>query len=114
MNDPNAHRMDPRPGSAEELIALARAAEPCAAVPLGQAAYLDQDAWFEAAFAALPASVFDPVVLAAVDQLMHDSESISTTARQRLVRGADRGVRWRQTHGDQLGHLLRDPGTASG
>lgn len=108
MNDQNAHHTDARPGSAEDLIARARAAEPCAAAPLDQAADRDQDAWFEAAFAALPPDVFDPVVLAAVDHLMHDSESVSTTARHRLVRGADRGVRWRQGHRDQLGHLLRD------
>jgi hypothetical protein len=108
MKDQNTHPTDARPGSAEDLIARARAAEPCAAALPDQAADRDQDAWFEAAFAALPPSVFDPVVLAAVDHLMHDSESVSATARQRLVRGADRGVRWRQRLGDQLGHLLRD------
>lgn len=114
MNDQKAQHMDTRPGSADELITRARATEPYAAAPSDQAADRDQEAWFEAAFAALPAGVFDPVVLAAVDRLMHDSESISATARQRLVRGADRGVRWRQTHGDHPGHLLRDPGAGSG
>jgi RNA polymerase sigma-70 factor, ECF subfamily len=114
MNDPNAHRMDARPGSVEELIARTRATVPHAAAPPAKAADHDQDTWFEAAFAALPPGVFDPIVLATVDHLMHDSESISATARQRLVRGAERGVRWRQTHSDQPGHLLCDPGTTSG
>jgi hypothetical protein len=53
------------------------------------------------AFAALPPDIFDPVVLAAVDRLMNDSESITIAARQRLADGADRGVRWRQRLGDQ-------------
>lgn len=39
---------------------------------------------------------------------MYDSESVTVAARQRLVNGADRGVRWRQKLGDQLEHLLRD------
>ncbi len=103
MDDQNLQRMCPGPDSAEELIARAREAEPRARPLPEQSDDCDQDAWFEAAFAALPPGVFNPVVLAAVDHLMHDSESITVAARQRLVGGADRGVRWRQRLGDQLG-----------
>jgi hypothetical protein len=96
------------------VIARARKAEPCAVPPSEHAADPDQGAWLEAAFAALPAIVFDPVVLAAVDRLMHDSEPVSVTARQRLVGGADRGARWRQRLSDQLEYLLRDYRTRLG
>jgi hypothetical protein len=68
-----------------------------------------QDAWMAAAFAALPATdFFDPAVLEAVDLLMQDSESVTAEARQRLVEGANRGVRWRRRLDDRLGKLLLD------
>jgi len=98
------------PGSAEDLIAQAMSSEPLAtALPDQSCAACDQDAWMDAAFAALPASdFFDPVVLEAVDRLMHDSESVTAQARQRLVDGAARGVRWRRRLDNHLGKLLRD------
>jgi hypothetical protein len=62
----------------------------------------------EAAFATLPASeMFDPAVLAAVELLMNDYESVTVKARQRLVDGAGRGVRWRHRLDNHLGNLLR-------
>jgi RNA polymerase sigma factor (sigma-70 family) len=100
MDDQNIQRRRGGPDSAEDLITRARQAEPCTLAP-EQAGDADQDEWFEAAFAALPPDVFDPVVLAAVDHLMNDSESITIAARQRLAAGADRGVRWRQRLDDQ-------------
>ena len=109
MDDKNAQRIGAAPDPAKDLIARAREAEPCAPALPGQAGDCAQDAWFEAAFAALPSGVFDPVVLAAVDLLMRDSESVTATARQRLVDGAERGIRWRgRLGGQQLEHLLRD------
>jgi hypothetical protein len=114
MDNQNVQRMHAGPDSAEDVIAAAREAEPFAVPPSEHTADPDQDAWLEAAFTALPASVFNPVVLAAVDRLMLDSESVSVTARQRLVGGADRGVRWRQRLSDELNHLLRDRRAALG
>ncbi|HET9970335.1 MAG TPA: helix-turn-helix transcriptional regulator [Streptosporangiaceae bacterium] len=108
MDDKNVQRTGAAPDPAEDLIARAREAEPDAPALPGQAGDCAQDAWLEAAFAALPPGVFDPVVLAAVDRLMQDSESVTATARQRLVGGAERGIRWRNRLGGQLEHLLRD------
>lgn len=45
---------------------------------------------------------------------MHDSESVTAKARQRLVDGAERGIRWRNRLGGQLEHLLRDRRRALG
>jgi hypothetical protein len=109
MNHQNAKRNYHDPGSAEDVIARAQASEPLTIALPEQPADSKQDAWLEAAFAALPASsFFDSVVLEAVDLLMQDSESVSVQARQRLVSGADRGVRWRQRLGGHIGNLLRD------
>jgi hypothetical protein len=114
MDDKNAQRIGAAPDPAKDLIARAREAEPCAPALPEQADDCAQDAWFDAAFAALPSGVFDPVVLAAVDLLMYDSESVTATARQRLVGGAERGIRWRNRLGGQLEHLLRDRRRALG
>ena|ERR1022692_2349797 len=98
------------PGSAEDVIARARSSEPLAITLLDvPAAGCEQDTWMEAAFRALPASaLFDPAVLEAVDLIMQDSESVTAQARQRLVDGAARGVRWRRRLDNHLGNLLRD------
>lgn len=99
-------RNDPGPESAESVIARARNAEPpVMALPGQQPDDGEQDTWMEAAFTALSASdLFDPEVLAAVELMMNDSESVTVSARQRLVEGAGRGVRWRR----RLGNLLRE------
>src|SRR5260370_40966774 len=102
MDDQNVQRMCAGPDSVEDLIARAREAEPRALALPEHADDCDQDTWFEAAFAALPSDVFNPVVRPAGDRFRHDSESITVAARKRLVGGADRGVRWRQRLGDQL------------
>ncbi len=114
MDDKNVQRTGAAPDPAEDLIARAREAGPYAPALPGKADDCAQDAWLEAAFAALPPGVFDPVVLTAVDLLMHDSESVTATARQRLVGGAERGIRWRNRLGGQLEHLLRDRRRALG
>lgn len=101
MDDQDVHRRCAGPYSAEELIARAGKAEPHALGLLDPADDPDQDGWIETAFVALPPDIYDPVVLAAVDHLMNDSESITIAARQRLADGADRGVRWRQRLSDQ-------------
>ena len=109
MNHQNARHNFHEPGSAEDVIARAQNSEPLAIALPARPADNEQDAWLEAAFAALPASsFFDPVVLEAVDLLMQDSESVTVQARQRLVSGADRGVRWRHRLGSHIGNLLRD------
>jgi hypothetical protein len=109
MDNQNAHYNFHEPGPAEDVIARARNSEPLAIALPEQPAGCEQDAWMEVAFAALPASsCFDPAVLEAVDLLMQDSESVTVQARQRLVGGADRGVRWRRRLGGHLGNLLRD------
>lgn len=109
MNHQNARHNFHEPGSAEDVIARAQNSEPLAIALPAQPADNEQDAWLEAAFATLPASsFFDPVVLEAVDLLMQDSESVTVQARQRLVSGADRGVRWRHRLSDHIGNLLRD------
>jgi len=109
MDHQNAQHNFHETGSAEDVIARAQNSEPLAIALPGQPAGSEQDAWMEAAFAALPASsFFDPAVLEAVDLLMQDSESVTVQARQRLVSGADRGVRWRHRLGSHIGKLLRD------
>ncbi|HVB41342.1 MAG TPA: hypothetical protein VNF47_01385 [Streptosporangiaceae bacterium] len=109
MDHQNAQHSFHGPGSAEDLIARAQNSEPLAIALPEQPASSQQDAWMEAAFAALPASsFFDPAVLKAVDLLMQDSESVTVQARQRLVGGADRGVRWRHRLDSHIGNLLRD------
>jgi hypothetical protein len=99
---------DFEPISAEDVIAHARSAEPSGMASPGLPDNREQDGWMEAAFATLPASeMFDPAVLAAVELLMNDCESVTVKARQRLVEGADRGVRWRHRLDNHLGNLLR-------
>lgn len=99
-----------KPGPAEDLITQVMSSEPLAtALPDQPDTACDQDSWMDTAFAALPASdFFDPVVLDAVDLLMQDSESVTAQARQRLVDGAARGVRWRRRLDSHLGKLLCD------
>lgn len=93
--------------SAEDVIASARSTEPSATSSPGLPDDGEQDSWMEAAFATLSASeMFDPAVLAAVELLMNDCESVTVKARQRLVEGADRGVRWRHRLDNHLGNLL--------
>ena len=101
---------DSGPESAESVIARARNAEPpVMALPEQQPDDCEQDTWMEAAFTALPASdLFDPAVLAAVELMMNDCESVTVSARQRLVEGAGRAVRWRRRLDNRLGNLLRE------
>jgi Helix-turn-helix domain len=100
---------DFEPEPAESIIARARNTEPPVMALPGQPDDCEQDAWMESAFTALPASdLFDPAVLAAVELLMNDYESVTVRTRQRLVDGADRGVRWRHRLDNRLGNLLRE------
>jgi hypothetical protein len=62
---------------------------------------------FETIAANLPVDAFDPLVLAAVDRVINDSESVGVPARQRLIAGAERGVRWHRRLAGPLPPLLQ-------
>jgi hypothetical protein len=63
---------------------------------------------FDSLAMALTDEAFDPVVLAAVDQVVDDSESVGVPARQRLIAGAERGVRWHRRAAGALPPLLQE------
>jgi len=63
---------------------------------------------FDALAALLPAEAFDPVVLAAVERVVDDSESVGIPTRKRLIAGAERGVRWHRRAAGALPPLLQE------
>ncbi len=63
---------------------------------------------FDALATKLPTDAFDPTVLAAVERLVNDSESVGVLTRRRLIAGAERGVRWHRRLAGPLPPLLQD------
>jgi hypothetical protein len=69
---------------------------------------------FAALASMLPLEAFDPTVLAAVDRVLDDSQSVDIPARRRLVGAAERGIRWRRRLVGPLPPMLQEQRESTG
>ena len=113
MNDAAARRdKDEQTAAAQRLLADARAKEPDAQTHVEPAS--TDGAELTPLLSGLTASMFSPTVRAAADELLRGGEAMSVAARQRLVDGAERAVRWRKNMGGSLWRALRAQREAAG
>ncbi len=107
MNDAVARREgEEQTAAAQRLLADARAEDPRDPADEPDLSGAD-DADLTSALGALSATMVAPTVLAAADQLLAGGEAMTVAARQRLVDGAERAVRWRKNMAGSLWRALR-------